>query len=88
MNGMLRSKKACCPHCNRWVDYLVERAMLAVYYELFIDSDGCEEFRDSVWPSESSDEESTYSCPECEEVVAELYSDAVAFLKGEKGKGR
>jgi ribosomal protein S27AE len=72
-----------CPKCEKEINYLEYECEEVSIYAVSLSDD-----RDKLeWErvdSETVEEPDTYTCPECGAEIAHHYSEAVAFLKGEK----
>jgi uncharacterized protein (UPF0212 family) len=72
-----------CPKCEEEIDYLEYECEEVSIYIVRLSPSG-ERLEWERVDSETVEESDTYTCPECGAEIAHDYSEAVAFLKGEK----
>jgi ribosomal protein S27AE len=72
-----------CPKCEKEIDYLGYECEEVSTYAVSL-SPNRERLEWERVDSETVEESDTYTCPECGAEIAHHYSEAVAFLKGEK----
>jgi ribosomal protein S27AE len=72
-----------CPKCDKEIDYLEYECEEVSIYAVSLSDDGDKLEWERV-DGETVEDQDTYTCPKCGAEIAHHYSEAVAFLKGEK----
>jgi peptide methionine sulfoxide reductase MsrB len=77
----METKEIICPKCKDEILTLRFEKSKVVTGDLSIDNEGNEEFEEEYFQDQDN---YTYKCPSCDEVLFTDDEEAISFLKGEK----
>lgn len=73
-----------CPKCGEEIDFLYNYTKTKTKSELHLDEDGAPHY-EGVAPLLEGEEDGDYECPECNECLTQIQSEAIRILKGKPG---